>query len=138
MTARFMIAATLAATFAGVSAADALIGPRGTEAAPVSNVVFEVGARGSGTSDDLWCGAADYARRALGAGWKVDIYVVRGRGKGVATNRSVAAHFTLDPSAAGIKPTQGYSTLAVGYSMSVQRGNTLCSMPPDILFLRGF
>jgi len=137
MTARFMIA-TLAATFAVVSAADAFVGPRGTQAAPVNNVIFEVGAYGSGTSDDLWCGAADFARRALGAGWKVDIYVARGRGRGVVTNRSIAAQFTLDPSAAGIKPTQGYSTLAVGYSMSVQRANTLCSMPPDLFFLGGF
>ncbi len=138
MTARFMIAATLAAALVGVSAAEAFIGPRGTEAAAVNNVVFEVGARGGGSSDDLWCGAADYARRALGAGWNVDIYVARGRGRGLVTNRSVAAHFTLDPSAAGITPTQGYSTMVVGYSMSVQRANSLCLMPPELLLFPWF
>jgi hypothetical protein len=116
------------------STADAFAGARGTRIEPVNNAVYEVGARGSGTGDTLWCGAADYARRGLGAGWKTKIYVVRGRGSAVVTNRTTAAHFTLDPAAAGIKPLAEGSTtnsLAVGYSMSVQRANTLCSMPPD-------
>ena len=116
------------------SAADAFTGPRDTQIAQVNNVVYEVGARGSGIGDDLWCGAADYARRGLGAGWKTKVYVVRGRGRAVVTARSTAAHFTLDPAAAGIKPLARGSTvnsMAIGYSMSVQRANTLCSMPPD-------
>jgi hypothetical protein len=114
---------------AAISAAGALGSPRGTQVAPVNNVVFEVGARGAGSGDDLWCGASDYARRTLKAGWKAKIYVVRGRGGAVVTSRTTAAHFTLDPAAAGIKPLAEGSTmntLAVGYNMSVQRANGLC------------
>ena len=117
-----------------VSAAAAFGSPRGTQVAPVNNVVYEVGAYGSGTGDDLWCGASDYARRTLGAGWKTKIYVARGRGSAQVTSRTTAALFTLDPAAAGIKPLDDSFTvnsLAVGYSMSVQRANGLCSMPPD-------
>jgi hypothetical protein len=114
---------------AAISAAGAFGSPRQTQIAPVNNAVFEVGARGSGTANTLWCGASDYARRTLKAGWKVKIYVVRGRGDAVVTSRTTAAHFTLDPAAAGIKPLADGSTMdsmAVGYSMSVQRANGMC------------
>ncbi len=135
MTHRYLVPATIAAVMIAVTAPAAFSGPRGTVSAPVNSVVFEVGTRGSGMSDYLWCGAANYARRTLGADWKTDIYIVRGRGKGEVTNKGTAAQFTLDPGAAGVTPLpegQASDAMAVGYSMSVQRANSLCSVPPDM------
>jgi hypothetical protein len=124
---RTVFSATL--VFAMITADGAI----GGQHEPAKNAVFEVGARGAGTSDVLWCGAAKYARRYLGAGWQAKIYVVRGRGGTPAKGLSTSVLFTLDPTAAGVKPLPDGVTLdplAVGYSMSVQRANMLCSMPP--------
>lgn len=115
-------------------AAMAFSGKRGTRVAPVNDVVFEVVARGSGTGYDYWCGAADYARRALGAAWTDTIYIARGRGQSVTTGRRSAVQFTLNPSAAGITatgPSLSLNSFKVGDNMSVQQGNTYCNMPPD-------
>jgi len=135
MTIRLLVTAAFTATLVTANPANAYSGPRGTVIEPVNNVVFEVGARGSGKSDYLWCGAASYARRVLKAGWQTDMYIVRGRGKGEVTNKGTAAQFTLDPGAAGVTPLpegQASDAMAVGYSMSVQRANSLCSVPPDM------
>jgi len=132
---RLVAPVTIAAAMFAVASSNAFAGPRGTVTAPVNNVVFEVGTRGSGISDYLWCGAANFARRSLGAGWRDDIYLVRGRGKGEVTNKGTAAQFTLDPAAAGVSPLpegQAADTMTVGFSMSVQRANSLCSVPPDM------
>lgn len=115
-------------------AALAFSGKRGTRVAPVNKAVFEVVARGSGSGPEYWCGASDYARRVLGAGWSDTIYIARGRAQSVTTNRRSAVQFTLDPAAAGIPPTApsiSLNSLKVGDNMSVQQGNTYCNMPPD-------
>jgi len=70
MTVRLLVTAAFAATLVTASGANAFSGPRGTEIQPLNNAVFEVGARGSGISDYLWCGAASYARKVLKAGWQ--------------------------------------------------------------------
>ena len=111
----------------------AFSGRNGTRVAPVSNAVFEVVARGSGTGYDYWCGAADYARRALGAGWSDTIYIARGRGQSVTTGRRSAVQFTLDPGAAGITPiapSLSLNALKVGDNMSVTQANNFCNMGP--------
>jgi len=131
---RYLVSAAAAAVMTVAAASNVLAKSNDAEVAAVNDVVFEVGLRGGGNSDFLWCGAASYARGVLGAGWKNDIYVVRGRGKGQVTNVGTAAQFTLDPGAAGIEPIpqgQSFNTMDVGYSMSVQRANSLCSVPPD-------
>ena len=113
--------------------AEALSGRRGTTINAVNASVFEVVACGSGRGADYWCGAADYARWALGVGWTQDIYIARGRGPSVTTGRKSAVQFTLDPTAAGITPASpslSLNALKVGDSMSVQMANTYCSQPP--------
>jgi len=135
MSIHFMITVALAGTLVAVGVGDANAGK--SEVAPVNNVVFEVGTRGSGRAEALWCGAANYARRELKTGWRTDIFVVRGRGRGEATNAGTAAQFTLDPSAAGVTPIpdgQNGDLLAVGYFMSVQRANSYCAVKPDLGF----
>ena len=114
-------------------AALAFSGKRNTRVAPVNDAVFEVVARGSGTGYDYWCGAADYARRALGAGWNDTIYIARGRGQSVTTGRRSAVQFTLDAGAAGITPIEpsiSLNALKVGDNMSVQQANNYCHMGP--------
>ncbi|MFT7597005.1 MAG: hypothetical protein ACI8R4_004348 [Paracoccaceae bacterium] len=114
--------------------ADAFNGKFGVRVAPVNDVVFEVVPRSSGTGPIFWCGAADYARQVLGAGWKTTIYIARGRGQSVTTNRRSAVQFTLDPSAAGITPIEpslSLNALKVGDNMTVQQANHYCSMPPS-------
>lgn len=111
-------------------AASAFSGPRGTRVAPVNDAVFEVVARGAGNGSDYWCGAAEYARRQLGAGWSARIYVARGRGQSVTTGRRSAVQFTLDPTAAGITPAApslSINSMPVGDNMTVQDGNRLCN-----------
>jgi len=112
----------------------AFSGRRGTRVEPVNNVVFEVVARGSGTGPDYWCGAADFARRALGAGWSDMIYIARGRGQSVTTGRRSSVQFTLDPAAAGITPIEpslSLNALKVGDNMSVTQANGYCNRGPD-------
>lgn len=110
-------------------AAFAFVGKRGTRVAPVDNSVFEVVARGSGSAYDYWCGAADYARRALGAGWRDTIYIAHGRSHSVTTGRRSAVQFTLDPAAAGVTPidsSYSLNSLKVGENMSLQQANSYC------------
>ena len=114
--------------------ADAFNGKFGVRVAPVNDVVFEVVPRSSGSGPIFWCGAADYARQVLGAGWKTTIYIARGRGQSETTNRRSAVQFTLDPSAAGITPTGqslSLNALKVGDNMTVQQANHYCTMPPS-------
>jgi len=95
---------------------------------PVTDEVFEV-VTISSRGTDFWCGASDYARRVLGGSWADRLYVARGMGPSVTTNRRSAVHFTLNPNAVGT--TSGTSNLSinsfsVGDSMSVQRANMFC------------
>ncbi|APG46281.1 hypothetical protein [Phaeobacter porticola] len=90
---------------------------------------FEVAPPQGSVRSAFWCGAADYARRALGAGWNQEIYVARGMGKGVAVNRKSTVHFTLTPveNARGdswLKRTNAYN---VGDRLSVQEADHQCS-----------
>lgn len=115
-------------------AADAFNGKFGVRVAQVNDAVFEVVPRSSGSGPVFWCGAADYARQVLGAGWKTTIYIARGRGQSVTTNRRSAVQFTLDPSTAGITPIEqslSLNSLKVGDNMSVQQANQYCTMPPS-------
>lgn len=112
---------------------DAFSGRRGTRVNPVDNVVFEVIARSAGSADDYWCGAGDFAQRALGAAWAAPIYIVRGRGQSVTTGRRSAVQFTLDPQAAGITPRDNafwLNAMEVGDNMSVQTAQTHCLRQP--------
>ncbi len=122
-----------AALMAGAVAAQEFRGKHGTRINPVNAAVFEVVAKSSSRGADFWCGAADYARRSLGYGWKDRVYVARAMGPSVTTNRRSAVHFTMDPAAAGITPggsSNSINRFTVGDSMSIQHANTYCTMPP--------
>lgn len=113
--------------------ADAFTGRRGVKVNPVDSVVFEVIARTAGSGADYWCGAAEYAQRALGAPWTATIFIARGRGPSVTTGRKSAVQFTLDPSAAGTsddKRSWSLNALRAGDSMSVQSAYTYCERMP--------
>lgn len=113
--------------------ADAFTGRHGVGVNPVNEAVFEVIARTAGSGSDYWCGAAEYAQRALRAPWTATIFIARGRGPSVTTGRRSAVQFTLDPAAVGITPgTQSLSVnaLRVGDSMSVQSAFQFCERIP--------
>lgn len=127
------VTGTIATTFATPAAAQGYRSPRGVRVNQVSNILFEaIGSSSQGS--DFWCAASDYARRYLGAGWSQQIYVARGMGPSVTTNRRSAVHFTLDPGAAGVTPLDRKSLSAnrftPGDSMSVQVANTYCRSFP--------
>ncbi len=110
----------------------AFSGRNGTRVAPVNKNVFEVVVRNTGAGPEYWCGASEFARRVLGAGWKTEIYIARARGQSVTTGRKSAVQFTIDPGAAGvtpIPPALSLNSLKVGDHMSVQRANAFCNMP---------
>ncbi len=114
--------------------AAAFISTFGARVAPVSATVFEGVSRGVGGGPEYWCGASEYARRALGADWRTVIYIARGRGPSGTTGRRSAVHFTLDPVAAGINPTgpsRNHNGLKTGESMTVQQGNLFCIPSPN-------
>lgn len=114
------------------NAAEAFSGKKGTRVNPVDDAVFEVVARTAGSASDYWCGAADYARRALNVSWTATLYISRGRGPSETTNRRTAVQYTLDP---GRAPggTQNsilqFGDLIAGDKMSVQRAYQYCTMP---------
>lgn len=113
--------------------ADAFTARNGVRVNPVNAAIFEVIPRGSGRTNDFWCAASEYARRALGAGWKTRVYIARGRGESVTTGRRTAVQFTIDPQAAGVTPLDGglfTSGLTVGDSMSLSQADGLCEPVP--------
>lgn len=130
---KIMAVSLLAVALPLAAVAQSFNGKRGTRVAPVNAAVFEVVGRASATGEDYWCGASDYARRVLGKTWTDKIYIARGRGPSVTTNRKSAVQFTADPAAAGItaqQPSLSLNSLKVGDNMSIQQANLYCQMPP--------
>jgi hypothetical protein len=104
--------------------------PNGVQVKAVDDLVFEVVPRSSGTLDDFWCGASEYARRVLGAGWRDTIYVYRGRGISETTGKRSAVQFTLSrEKAPDLPPERGVIKLGLkaGDSMSVQMARGHCN-----------
>lgn len=113
--------------------AEAFSTARGVRVNPVTSTIFEVIPRSSGSVDDFWCGAAEYARRSLGAGWRDPIYVVRGRGVSETTGRRSSVQFSVSATdvPGGLKDQHWLRVgIQPGDSMSVQQANTYCSQRP--------
>lgn len=129
---RFLMYGALA--MAGMATqADAFTARNGARVNPVDSVLFEVIPSGRVRTGDYWCGAGEYARRALGAGWKDRVYIARELGQSVTTQRRSALQFTLNPEAAGVTPLPkgGFKTgLPVGDSMSIQQAEGYCEPVP--------
>lgn len=128
-----LLAFGLAATLLGPVAAEAFTTPNGARVNSIDDLIFEVIPKTSGSYDEFWCGAAEYARRVKGAGWRDLIYVVRGRGTSVTTGRRSAVQFTLSPEEVGVAPPpQGWLALGVkpGDRMSVQQARRYCDRSP--------
>ncbi|MCA0869637.1 hypothetical protein LCL97_02250 [Seohaeicola saemankumensis] len=103
---------------------------RGYEINPVNDHVFEAVSEGLHGGAAFWCVASLFVQQKLKAPMSTEIYVVRGGGPSVTTNRRSAAQFTIDPAAAGVTPSESggnLNKLVVGEHMSVSRGRTFCS-----------
>lgn len=112
----------IAATVASDPTIDAFRTRAKNYAVQVNPHVFEVTGRPGALAEEVWCAAADYARRGLGLDWHDHIYVARGYGKGLFDGAPSSVLFTTDPAAAGITPQQPgliASRLAVGYGRSI-------------------
>lgn len=103
-----------------------MFGPGGSTIYAVDANVFEVVATGSGRA--MWCGAAKYARRALNAGWKDNVVVVRGsEPSAFEDGRRPGVRFTTNPDAAGVVPGALSWELQPGAFMTVSFANKDCA-----------
>ena len=128
-----VLAALTAVLLALPMSAEAFSARRHMRVYPVDELVFEVIAPTAAVAGDYWCGAADYAQRALGAPWTARIYIVRGRGPSVTTGRRTAVQFTLQPEAAGVRPIEPVFVMNLmkpGDNMSVAHAMRFCDQPP--------
>lgn len=103
---------------------------RGYEINPVNDHVYEAVSEGLHGGAAFWCVASLFAQQKLKASPNAEIYVVRGAGPSVTTDRRSAAQFTLDAAAAGVTPAASgpdLNNLVVGEHMSVNRARTFCS-----------
>lgn len=105
---------------------------RGERVFALENGVFEVALMDQGYLPGYWCNAADYARRALGAGWSDRVYVYRGLGGGVVSGRAHSVLFTLTPPAS--PPPQGsivrVNAFKTGQSLTVRSAESQCNNLP--------
>lgn len=118
----------LSTATATIAAPKAFRAPYGIDVYPVKQDVFEV-VINSGNGYGFWCGAADYARRALGVGWQEQIVIVREMGRSEVNGRRSAVQFTTNPEALGITPRKmGYSVngLNLGEAITIQKGFSYC------------
>ncbi len=111
-------------------------GPGGSGVYPIGSDKFEVVAQSVKGAPVFWCGASDYARRVLGAGWNDEISIARTLGPSEATDRTSAVQFTLNPAALGITKVRSNfpNQLVVGDTNSVTQANLYC----DKLRFRNF
>ena len=118
----------LAVTAACESDPNRFSAPGGASVYQINDNVFEVVASSGQGARPYWCGASEYARRALGAGWSAQISISRTLGPSEATDRISAVQFTLNPSALGITPFRSSTpnALQVGDSNSVSQASVFC------------
>jgi hypothetical protein len=88
---------------------------------------FEViGLSGSG-GNDYWCSAGDYAQIVLGAAGAQRLYILKGLGQPVTSNRRSGVQFTLTPPAgADLTPAMSNAMKQVGDNMPVAMARNYC------------
>lgn len=69
----------------------------GARVNPVSADTFEVYVRPGNEINQFWCGAGEYASRALGAPQNARVYVVGGAGQGFTVDSPNTMQFSLLP-----------------------------------------
>lgn len=125
-----LLLSAVALVIAGAAQAQSFLATAGdARVYQINENVFEV-VGNSGRGFDLWwCGAATYARRALGASWAQPVTISRTLGQSQATGRRSSVQFTLNPQALGIATLRSYSpnALVVGDTKTVQDANRSCS-----------
>lgn len=128
---QFLTCATLAA-FALSLPATADAARHGFRAEAINSTDFEVIPRTEQFTDGYWCAASNFARRKLGAGWKQQIYVLRGYGPSETTGRRTAVQFSLrQPDSETVAKTGLVTSAFVpGSSVSVQGANARCNVRP--------
>ncbi len=123
-----LVLVTCAAVLSLSANASFAVGAFGFDANAISDTEFEVIPRTRKDIDGYWCEASDFARRILGASWQQQIYVLRGYGPSVTTNRRTAVQFSLTkPTNTAQEGSGVFSGFRPGDSMSVQRANTRCT-----------
>jgi hypothetical protein len=80
---------------------------------------FEVVGRAGALVDDYWCAAGDFARRSLRIPWQTTLYLARGRGPGVTSNRRTTVLFTTDPNQ--VQAASGSSVVSSGMRVGTAR-----------------
>ncbi len=102
---------------------------RGERVYAVEDGVFEVALMDMGYLPGYWCNAADYARRSLGAGWTDPVYVYRGLGEGVVSERAVTVLFTLKPPATPVaqQAIVRINAFEPGQSLTVRSAENQCN-----------
>ena len=101
----------------------------GTRVNPVNEDVFEVIARPGNERNQFWCGAGEYARRALGAPANAKVYAVGGAGQAVTMDSPNGAQFSLKP-ASQVTGATGRDTRwgpRLGQSMFVADASSRCN-----------
>ncbi|OIQ33962.1 MAG: hypothetical protein BM559_08755 [Roseobacter sp. MedPE-SWchi] len=125
-----LISFGLAAALVAPVTAEAFTIPGGVRVNPVNDQVFEVIPKSSGSFEEIWCGASEYARRVKGAAWQDLVYVVQGRSTSVTTGRKTAVQFSLSSEVAGKSLPSPQGWLALGFKpgnrMTVQSARSYC------------
>ena len=94
---------------------------------PLTNGAFEVvGNPGSG-GPEYWCAAGDYALHQLGVAETQRIYIARGRGEPVTSDRKSGVQFSLTPPAGASTETPlFFSMRRVGDNVSARFAYNYC------------
>lgn len=134
MAQRYSLAAVILSASVGLAgAAEAFTSRKSARVNPVSDQVFEVVPIAGGTGIDYWCGAGDYAMRALGSPISAMVYVSRAMGPSETTNRRSAVQFTLDAdvlAGAVFNSNPPTNRLNVGDAMQVRAALSFCHQLP--------
>ncbi|MFY0617893.1 hypothetical protein [Shimia sp.] len=125
-----LCAVTLAALVACSDGGGGFVTMTGVRVNSVNADVFEVIARPDNEVNQLWCGAGEYARRALGAAVNDRVYVVSGGGPAVTTKAPSSAQFSLKPPAqvTGATGHKSYWGPRVGRSKFVADASSSCGL----------